>query len=145
MGEQGRLEHPFILKPDEPVNYHLERDIEQRREEMNFYDEAIIFTSMQGIVNALALAQSYDRKHPDISPLYIVETNDQWKISFDAATKQNPNYKSPQEIMQEEFNPYKSGVFSLGLIFLEMASLKTVENLNLPGKLNEIYERVNEI
>lgn len=100
---------------------------------------------MQGIVNALALAQSYDRRHPDISPMYVVESREQWKISFNASTDQNPNYKSPQEVIQEESNPYKAGVFSLGLVFLEMASLNSIENLNLPEQLNNIYERVCEL
>ena len=97
---------------------------------------------MQGIVNALALAQSYDRRHPDISPMYVVESREQWKISFNATTQQTPNYKAPQDVVQEESNPYKAGVFSLGLVFLEMASLNSIENLNLPNQLNNIYERV---
>jgi hypothetical protein len=28
--EDQQLEHPFIIKPDEPVTIHLERDIEER-------------------------------------------------------------------------------------------------------------------
>ena len=77
--------------------------------------------------------------------MYLVESNEQWKINFDCSTRQNPNYKSPQELAMEDSNPYKAGVFSLGLVFLEMASLQPIANLNLPEQLNEIFSRVCEL
>lgn len=122
------------------------------------------------LINGLAFLQTLKICHCDLKPdnllldvslknIYIIDLSESKEIIYDSPeqTKRvmtlagSPKYFSPeldlafkQGKSSEKFNPFKSDVFSLGLIILELGTLKNPEN-NQKEKIEEIIIEFTKI
>ena len=110
------------------------------------------------ILNAGKKLQEMGKPHGDISPFSIFHTNDgkfklapypdehmtPLKIQQEKSIKGEPMYVSSQMLFaakkrktKSDLDPYKSDIFSLGLVLLEAGLLKNVSNIYTGSTINE--------
>ena len=132
------------------------------------FNKLIRFT--ERLINGLAFLQTMKICHCDLKPdnllldaflknIFIIDLSESKEIIYDSPeqTKRvmtlagSPKYFSPeldlafkQGKSSEKFNPFKSDVFSLGLIILELGTLKTPEN-NQKEKIEELIIEFKKI
>jgi len=147
----------------------LEDEIRRRKHAACYWSEDLFVSLLEQIVEALAVLQRDRICHRDIKPQNIfVASGTRLKLGdfgvslreFTAASSERtlvgtPIYLSPlcaQAFLAGELHTgsagvrhdvYKSDVFSLGLTFLRMASLRNIRGLNA-GSQGEIDGRVGE-
>jgi serine/threonine protein kinase len=134
----------------------------------HYLSENKILSYLTMLVDALSYMQEQKTAHRDIRPesIYICENGLKVKIGeLDKSSKQeqadvtniigSPLYLSPAQrqayaynihSVVSQHNVYKSDVYSLGLTFLYLASLRPVNDLTgLNNIQNKIERRINEI
>lgn len=147
----------------------LEDEIRRRKHAACYWSEDLLVALLEQVIEALAILQTEQICHRDIKPQNIfVASKTRLKIGdfgvslreLTAASTQRtlvgtPIYLSPlcaQAFLSGGLNKgsagvrhdvYKSDVFSLGLTFLRMASLRNIRGLNA-GTQREIDDRIGE-
>ena len=162
-GHSGSFEY-FLFIMDYYPDGDLATEISKRQQKDFFWTESELLEIFSDLAQGFGYMQARNLAHRDIKPQHILKskhnkyiisdlgcafkTND--KSSFDIAG--TPNYLSPKlrqayktinqgcDLTDFNQNVYKSDVFSLGLTFLYMASLRDIQEL---GVIDEIeYSRI---
>ena len=147
----------------------LQKLIDSKSKQNSFWSEKQLCQYFHQLIDALAYLESMGLAHRDIKPQNIfVSQSENLVIGDLGSLKKNsedfqtiagtPLYLSPalrQCFMQFQggvnngtcrHDPIKSDVYSLGLTFLQMASLKGVLDLTNLGTMEQkIYDRINEL
>ena len=160
----------FVIVMEHFGNGDLEDEIKRRKRRKVWWTEKELFEIFTSLVDALSVLQKNKICHRDLKPQNLfMEQPGHFKIGdFGVSRKEieglpggktlvgTPVYFSPScakaylnyELYGLEdqvlHNMYKSDVFSLGLTFLRMASLKNVRGLNMRGQ-EVISQRVNDL
>ena len=150
------------------IEHTLRDELILRQREYIPYSELQLRKFLADMVDALNFLKNKNLGHGSICPANIYVTADnKYKLCFigetmiDTDTGINPNtlmfmeYMAPQlrsnfaavfmngEISEDvPSDKYKCDIFSLGLVFLQMASLKDVCNLNIPKAEGQRIRRV---
>ncbi|OMJ66811.1 hypothetical protein SteCoe_36214 [Stentor coeruleus] len=147
----------------------LDKLIVERSRKRDYWSQNELFEFAYQLISPLEFLQQNNISHRDIKPANILITNDRKTLkiadfgSSRCITTQTlsiigtPIFLSPivrkaysesllTGVLKLIHNPYKSDVFSLGLTFLNMASLRSVADLAvIPGLESKIEDRINNL
>lgn len=150
----------------------LMHDIEKRKKKDDPYTQEELQSAIYQLVEGFVVLEELRINHQDIKPHNILISDTGYKISdfnvskttsgISTSTRDNSiqgtyGYFSPE--LQKAYNDYKanngpsrikyspgkSDVFSLGLTFLQMATLRSVNDLNLYENCDELAARIDRI
>ncbi|CAG9321954.1 unnamed protein product [Blepharisma stoltei] len=150
----------------------LMNDIDMRKKEGRNYTQIELWDAIKQLIEGFAVLSNMKIYHQDIKPHNILISDDVYKISdFNVSKTTNGittitkeatiqgtsgyfspelqkafnDYKSKNGPSRVKFNPGKSDVFSLGLTILQMASLKSVIDLNLPENQSDLINKIENL
>ena len=167
IGGTSQIEYVMLF-----MEYFREGDLESlissRAIASNYFTEEELLSYLTQLISAYSYMQERKSSHRDIKPgnIFVADQGKTLKVAdFGNTVKKDSNcamtlsgtplYLSPilRNVMDTRSDPfaikhnvYKSDVYSLGITFLYMASLKTVDDLsNLDNLEEKIQERINEL
>ncbi|OMJ76688.1 hypothetical protein SteCoe_23884 [Stentor coeruleus] len=148
----------------------LDNMLKERKMNRNPFTNSELFTYFETLINYFSILQKHKIAHRDIKLENIFVTNDnKLKIGdFGCATDQlereiftiqgTPNYLSPalyegymrsytSHNIYVKHDPFKSDVFSLGMVFLYMATFNSIKDSywNERFKLSDMSEKIEKI
>ena len=155
---RGGYDHWLVMEWVDGVS--LKEELERREAQVRPWREEEVKGCVGEMLNAFAYLQSQSICHSDIQPSNLIFTSSgQLKIiDFGLSLVLHPptphqltypvsgtvNFLSPLQIQAYrahettvKHDPYKSDVYSLGLVFLSMCSVKCVEGMNEGERLEE--------
>lgn len=126
----------------------LEDDLIERKKSQNYYSSDLLFELGEDILNGIKFLRINEKSHNNLSPHFIALKDEKNKYRLIDCFEENKNneeiqieninskkdiYQSPSLFVfltsnKGSYNRYKTDLFSLGLILLEMGCLKNVQD-----------------